>query len=89
MRFRCRLTLTALKPLTYGIMHLAVAIIVAYVLTGNWAVALGIGLIEPMVQTVFYTFHENVWNRIGQRSAKRDTRSTLQVSSSYQSYHPA
>ena len=51
------------KTLTYSLMHLIVAITVAYALTGNWAIALGIGLIEPLVQTVAYTVHERLWER--------------------------
>ncbi len=50
-----------LKTFTYGAMHLSVAILVAYVLTGDWAIALGVGIIEPIVQTFAYTFHEKIW----------------------------
>lgn len=56
--------LSAFKSVSYGLMHLAVAMAVAYALTGSWALALGIGLIEPMVQTVFYALHERVWDRL-------------------------
>ena len=45
---------TAFKPLTYSMIHLTVAISVAYVLTRDWRIALGVGVIEPMVQTVAY-----------------------------------
>jgi uncharacterized membrane protein len=51
----------ALKTLTYALMHLLVAMSVAFVLTGSWAAALAIGLIEPAVQTVAYTLHERAW----------------------------
>lgn len=50
-----------LKTTTYGILHIAVATLVAYALTGNWAIALGIGLIEPIVQTFVFTLHEWAW----------------------------
>ncbi|MAP94203.1 MAG: hypothetical protein CMK07_04555 [Ponticaulis sp.] len=56
------------KTLTYGLMHLTVAVTVAFILTRNWHAALAIGLIEPMVQTVAYTFHERVWERVKSRS---------------------
>ena len=46
-----------LKTLTYGLMHLTVAIAVAFALTRNWQAALAIGLIEPFVQTIAYTVH--------------------------------
>ena len=53
----------ALKPVTYGLMHLVVAITVAFTLTGSWKAALAIGLIEPAVQTIAYTLHERAWSR--------------------------
>tara|TARA_R110001599_G_scaffold42875_3_gene128900 strand:+ start:3009 stop:3221 length:213 start_codon:yes stop_codon:yes gene_type:complete len=54
-----------LKTLTYSAMHLTVAVTVAYVLTQDWRIALGVGVIEPLVQTVAYTFHERLWQRAG------------------------
>jgi uncharacterized membrane protein len=56
-----------LKTTTYGAMHLMVAMAVAYALTGSWKIALGIGLIEPAVQTVFYSLHERLWRRADRR----------------------
>lgn len=55
---------TLLKTLSYAIMHMVVAITVAYVLSRSWQVALAIGLIEPVVQTVLFFFHERAWHRI-------------------------
>jgi len=55
-----------LKTMTYGIMHLTVAFLVAYALTGSVAIALSIGLIEPFVQTIFYNIHENLWAEAGE-----------------------
>lgn len=49
------------KTASYSLMHLSVAVTVAYVLTHDWHIALTIGLIEPMVQTVAYHFHERLW----------------------------
>ncbi|WP_375547667.1 DUF2061 domain-containing protein [Oceanicaulis alexandrii] len=59
------LSIRAFKPLTYGVMHLIVAISVAYALTQNWKASLAIGLIEPAVQTIAYTFHERAWTKKG------------------------
>ena len=61
----------ALKTVTYGVMHFVVAVAVAYALTQNWRTALAIGIIEPLVQTVFFTVHDRVWTRIEARKAKR------------------
>lgn len=63
----------ALKTATYALMHLVVAMAVAYALSGSWKVALGIGLIEPAVQTVAYTIHERLWKRkLKRRAAEGD-----------------
>ena len=61
----------ALKTMTYGLMHFTVAVTVAYALTQNWRVSLAIGLIEPLVQTVFFTVHDRIWTRIETRKAAR------------------
>lgn len=58
----------ALKTLTYSVMHFAVAISVAFALTGSWQAALAIGMIEPLVQTAAYTLHERAWERAGIRA---------------------
>lgn len=49
------------KTLTYCMMHFVVAITVAYLLSGDWAVALSIGVVEPLVQTGFFNLHERGW----------------------------
>jgi uncharacterized membrane protein len=61
----------AAKTVTYGVMHFAVAVTVAYALTQNWRLALAIGVIEPLVQTVFFTVHDRLWSRIEARKAAR------------------
>jgi uncharacterized membrane protein len=69
------LPLRSFKPVTYGLMHLVVAISVAFMLTGSWTAALAIGLIEPLVQTVAYTLHERAWNR-GESLSSADARAS-------------
>ncbi len=59
----------ALKTLTYGVMHFTVAVAVAYALTHDIRTALAIGMIEPLVQTVFFTVHDRIWSRIEARRA--------------------
>lgn len=61
---------SALKTLTYSVMHFVVAITVAYGLTGSWRAALAIGMIEPLVQTAAYTFHERAWAKADRRIAQ-------------------
>lgn len=61
----------ALKTVTYGLMHFSVAVTVAFALTQDIRTALAIGIIEPLVQTVFFTVHDRIWTRIEARKAKR------------------
>uniref|UniRef100_UPI0028A2A72F DUF2061 domain-containing protein n=1 Tax=Brevundimonas sp. TaxID=1871086 RepID=UPI0028A2A72F len=59
----------ATKTLTYGVMHFTVAVSVAFALTHDIRTALAIGMIEPLVQTVFFTLHDRIWSRIEARRA--------------------
>ena len=53
---------TLKKTLSYYIMHISVAMIVAYMITGNLIIAATLSLIEPTVQAFAFFFHEKVWN---------------------------
>ena len=67
----------ALKTVTYCVMHFVVAVSVAFTLTGDIRIALAIGLIEPLIQTVFFTVHDRIWTRIeARKAAKTDTVAT-------------
>jgi len=59
------------KTVSYGCMHFCVAVGVAFAVSGSWAIALGIGLIEPVVQTVFYVLHERAWKSVPRRIGAR------------------
>lgn len=56
-----------LKTASYGVMHMTIAIVVAYALSGDWRIALAIGLVEPVIQTIAFFFHEKAWHRFGNR----------------------
>jgi uncharacterized membrane protein len=58
--FSCPRTLV--KTATYCAMHFTVAILVAYALTRNWAIALAVGVVEPLVQTGCFAVHEKLWS---------------------------
>lgn len=49
------------KTFSYLTIHLGIGFSVAYLLTGSWAIAGGIALIEPCVNAVAFFFHERVW----------------------------
>ncbi|BBD78285.1 hypothetical protein HPTL_2031 [Hydrogenophilus thermoluteolus] len=59
----------AAKTLSYFTMHITVAALVAYAVTGSWQAALALSLIEPMVQSVAYFFHERFWAARARRTA--------------------
>jgi uncharacterized membrane protein len=61
------------KTASFAALHFAVAFTVAYLLTGSVAVATGIGLIEPLANTVAFFFHERAWARAEARAAARAT----------------
>lgn len=61
-----------MKTTSYAVTHFVVAVSVAYALTGDWRVALGIGLVEPAVQTMAYAFHEKLWDRAEDPDANPD-----------------
>ena len=54
---------TLKKTVSYYFIHITVAVLVAYAVTGNWLVSITLSLLEPSVQTVVYFFHERFWSR--------------------------
>jgi uncharacterized membrane protein len=53
-----------IKTFTFAVVHFTVAFTVAYALSGSFVIGGAIALVEPMVNTVAYFFHEKVWERI-------------------------
>jgi uncharacterized membrane protein len=63
-----------IKTITFAICHFTVAFGVAYALTGSFGIASLLALVEPLVNTVAYYFHEKVWDRIrANKRAQPDT----------------
>lgn len=54
---------TLKKTLSYYIMHITVAMLVGYFVTGSLAMAIALSLIEPTVQAMAFFFHEKIWER--------------------------
>jgi len=52
-----------LKTISFGTVHMMVAFSVAYVMTGSVVVGGAIALVEPMINTVAYFFHEKFWDK--------------------------
>ena len=51
------------KTASFAALHFSVAFTVAWLLTGSVTIATGIGLIEPLANTVAFFFHERAWAR--------------------------
>ncbi|HKK02569.1 MAG TPA: DUF2061 domain-containing protein [Gammaproteobacteria bacterium] len=52
------------KTLSFAVVHFAVAFSVAYALTGSLAIGGAIAMVEPVLNTVAYFFHEKAWDRV-------------------------
>ena len=61
---------TLKKTASYYVMHIAVAAMVAYAVTGNLWMAVTLSLIEPTVQAFAFFFHEKAWERFAARRSE-------------------
>jgi uncharacterized membrane protein len=52
-----------LKTASFATLHFSVAFGVTYAVTGSWRVSGAVAIIEPMVNTVVFFFHELFWSR--------------------------
>ncbi|MCC1495191.1 DUF2061 domain-containing protein [Alcanivorax sp. 1008] len=51
------------KTISFGIMHVGVAFLVVWMMTGDMIIGGAVAMVEPMVNTIAYHFHEKVWAR--------------------------
>ena len=63
---------TLAKTGSYYLLHISVAALVAYAVTGNLIASLTLSLLEPTVQAFVFFFHEKAWER---RAARRKAKS--------------
>lgn len=61
------------KTMTFAVMHFSVAFMVAYLLTGSLVIGGAVALVEPMVNTVAFYFHEKCWQRWQSKRPANDT----------------
>lgn len=57
------------KTASFALVHFMVAFVLSWLLTGSLFIAGALALLEPLVNTVAYFFHELFWNRGGKESA--------------------
>jgi len=70
---------TLMKTATYYVIHVCVAAIVAYLVTGNLWASLTLSLLEPSVQALAFFFHEKAWARALARRAQARMSSSVPV----------
>ncbi|RYF06322.1 MAG: DUF2061 domain-containing protein [Comamonadaceae bacterium] len=58
---------TLMKTGSYYLIHICVAAMVAYAVTGNLIASLTLSLLEPTVQAFAFFFHEKAWERSASR----------------------
>ncbi len=59
------MTRDLVKTASFAVLHFSVGFGVTYALTGSLAIATGVALIEPTLNTLVFFFHERVWRRFG------------------------
>lgn len=61
--FYTRNSKTLAKTATYYVMHITVAMVVAYAVTGNLMTSIALSLLEPTIQAFAFFAHEKVWQK--------------------------
>lgn len=56
--------MAARKTASFAVVHFTVAIAVGYAITGSFALATAVAIVEPLVNTVAFHIHERVWSRV-------------------------
>ena len=60
---------TLKKTVSYYFMHISIAMLVAYFVTGNIWMALTLSLLEPTVQAFAFFVHEKFWDKKSPKKA--------------------
>ena len=61
------------KTFSYYIMHITVAMLVGYFVTGSLTMAIALSVLEPTVQAVACFFHEKIWEAKSQQQDEEIT----------------
>ena len=56
------------KTISFAAVHFTVAFTVAYAMSGSLLVGGAIALVEPVINTVAYYFHERFWSKLDQNN---------------------
>ncbi|WP_445660026.1 DUF2061 domain-containing protein [Acinetobacter sp. F16] len=59
------------KTFSYYIMHITIAMLVGYFVTGSIWMALTLSLLEPTIQAIAFFFHEKIWETKPSKNTKQ------------------
>ena len=65
---------TLKKTSSYYVVHVTVAALVAYAVTGDFLLSITLSLLEPTVQAFAFFFHEKAWQRWGGQDASSQSK---------------
>ena len=51
-----------LKSIMWRLICIIVSILISFVLTGKWDIAITIGTVYNVITMILYYFHERIWN---------------------------
>lgn len=57
------------KTATYGVLHIIVAFMVGWTVSGDIHIGLGVAMLEPLAQIGGFYFHEKIWQKYQARKA--------------------
>ena len=68
------------KTFSYYIMHITIAMLVGYFVTGSIWMALTLSLLEPTIQAFAFFFHEKVWEAKAAKNTRQQEYNQLNAS---------
>jgi uncharacterized membrane protein len=55
---------SVVKSIVWRIICIIVSVVVTFLLSGEWDIAVAVGTLYNVITMILYYFHERIWNRI-------------------------
>lgn len=72
------------KTATYGVLHIIVAFLVGWTVSGDVHIGLGVAMLEPLAQIGGFYFHEKIWQKY---QARKALEKGLSAAEAHQQWH--
>lgn len=72
------------KTATYGVLHIVVAFMVGWLVSGDVHIGLGVAMLEPLAQIGGFYFHEKFWQKY---QAKKALEKGLSADEAHKQWH--